>query len=73
MRSMNEFDIFSRCSILKVMKKYGADRASEEAKILMARLLERYAMKITKKANKFAVHANRQTIREEDIKAGLEK
>jgi len=49
------------------MKKQGAKRVSEDAKVTLKELLEEYAKLITEKAVKVARHAGRNTIRREDI------
>jgi DNA-binding protein len=51
-----------------LLKKNGAERVSEEAKIVLRELLEDYASEISKKAIKYSMHAGRKTIKGEDIK-----
>ena len=52
----------------KLLKQAGADRVSEDAKEALQELLEDYGMELGKRANKFAAHANRKTIKGSDIK-----
>jgi len=55
-------------AIERLMKKSGAKRVAENAKIQMRDVLEEIAEEITKNANSFAQHANRTTIKAEDVK-----
>ncbi len=52
----------------KLMKKYGAERVSEDAKTELVRYLEDYLMKISLKAARIAKHSKRKTIKDSDIK-----
>lgn len=70
---MKESKYFSRLSVEKIMKKYGAGQVSVEAKIIVGRLLERYAMRLTRNCVKMALHAGRIRVREEDVRAVLKK
>ncbi len=54
----------------KILKKYGAERVSEDAKVTLKELLEEHAKEISKKAIELAKHANRDTIRREDVLLG---
>ncbi len=56
----------------KLFKKAGVDRSSDKAKVALKEVLEDYAVKITKLAFEFAVHAGRKTIKKSDIKLAVE-
>lgn len=51
----------------RIMKKAGALRVGEDAKIAMRDHLEGRAAEIIKKANLLAEHAKRKTVLKEDI------
>ena len=55
----------------KLLKKNGAKRVSEEAKIELRNVLEEYADKLCKKAIALAEHAKRTTVKASDIKLAL--
>ncbi len=55
----------------KLLKRNGAKRVSEEAKIALRDALEEYADKICKKAVAFAQHAKRTTVKASDVKLAL--
>lgn len=52
----------------QLLKKAGADRVSDSAKIAMKEVLEDLAEEISKKAVTLAGHAGRKTIKSDDIK-----
>ncbi len=52
----------------KLLKKAGAPRVSDKAKLALKEALEEYALVLSEKAVKFASHAGRKTIKSEDIK-----
>ena len=51
-----------------LMRKAGALRVSDEAKLVLAEVLEEKALVIAQEAKKFAEHAGRKTIKAQDIK-----
>ena len=51
----------------KLLKAAGAERVSEDAKEALRDVLEEHSMELGKRANAFASHANRKTIKGSDI------
>ena len=56
----------------KLLKKGGALRVSDDAKLAFTQVLEELADEIALKANKAAQHAGRKTVKAEDIKIASE-
>lgn len=52
----------------KILKKAGAERVSDKAKVALKFVLEEKAEEIAEAAIKFANHAGRKTIKVDDIK-----
>ncbi len=52
----------------KILKKAGAERVSDKAKIALKNVLEEIAEEIGAKAVKLAMHAGRKTVKAGDIK-----
>ena len=52
----------------KILKMSGADRISDDAKIILRDTIEEIAEEIAEKASKLASHAGRKTVKSEDIK-----
>lgn len=50
------------------MKNSGAHRVADGAKVQMREVLEEIAAEISKQAISFAKHANRSTVKAEDVK-----
>ncbi len=52
----------------KLLKKCGAERVSDKAKIALKNAVEDEAEEIAARAIKLALHAGRKTVKENDIK-----
>jgi histone H3/H4 len=59
--------ILSKSAIVKIAKKNGAERIGKDAAIRMIEETEKFIADLTKKAIAAASHANRKSIRGEDI------
>ena len=55
----------------KILKKAGAKRVSDKAKIALKSIIEDKAEEIASSAVKLAIHAGRQTVKAGDIKLAL--
>ncbi len=69
---MNEMEI-SVAPMVRLCKKAGAKRVSEEAAKELARVLGEIGIKIAKEAWDYATYAGRKTIKEEDIEIAVRK
>jgi histone H3/H4 len=54
-------------AVVRIAKKSGAQRVGSDAAAALLEDAERYIAKLTKEANKLAMHAGRKTIKEEDV------
>ena len=52
----------------KILKKVGAERVADNAKIAMRDVLEEIAEEISSQATKLAIHAGRKTVKSGDIR-----
>lgn len=52
----------------KILKFGGAERVSDKGKVALKEVLEEFAEHLAADAVKFALHAGRKTIKEEDVK-----
>ncbi|MBW2985124.1 NFYB/HAP3 family transcription factor subunit [Candidatus Woesearchaeota archaeon] len=52
----------------KVLRKVGAERVADNAKVALREVLEEIAEDISSQATKLAVHAGRKTVKSEDIR-----
>lgn len=59
--------ILSKSAIVKLAKKNGAERIGKDAVIRIVEEAEKFIADLTKKAIAAASHANRKSIRAEDI------
>jgi histone H3/H4 len=57
-----------KLAVEKLMKKYGAERISEDAVEEMRKILENHLFSISQKASKIATHSKRKTIWASDLK-----
>ncbi|GBF36925.1 MAG TPA: histone family protein [Methanothermococcus okinawensis] len=57
--------------VARILKRAGAERVSEKAAKLLVEALEDIAMEIAKGATELAKHANRKTVKAEDVKMAL--
>ncbi len=57
----------------KLMQKAGAKRVGEDAKVQLARTLEEYTSRLSRRAFEIALHAKRKTIKEEDVILALKE
>ena len=59
--------IISKSAVVKIAKKNGAERVGKEAAIKLVEQAEKFVAELSKKAVAAAAHANRKSIRGEDI------
>jgi histone H3/H4 len=57
----------------RLIRKGGAERVSKAAAKELAKIMEDYGMKISKKAIDFAYEENRKTVRKEDIRKAIKE
>ena len=55
-------------SMEKLLKKAGAERVADNAKIALRDIIEDIAGDISTQASKLALHAGRKTVKNEDIR-----
>ena len=55
----------------KILKRSGAERVSDKAKVALKQVIEERAEEISQKAIKFAMHAGRKTVKAGDIKLAV--
>jgi len=65
--------VISVAPMHRLCKKSGAERVSEEAAKELAKTLEEIGLKIAKEALDYAMHAQRKTVKAEDIEIATRK
>jgi len=63
----------SLAPIARIIKSAGGERASKEAKVYLANLLEEYAIRVANEAVKLCEYAGRETVSGEDIKLAAKR
>ena len=59
--------------MLRIIRKAGAERVSEDAAIELGKVLEEVGAKISKEALDFTNHAQRKTVKDVDIRIAAKK
>ena len=57
----------STAAVRRLIEKAGAERVGDDAVEEMRRILEEYAIRVSKEATTLATHAGRKTVKSEDI------
>ena len=60
-----------KAPVARIIKEYGAERVSEDAKVALADYLDEVARNVAKEANAVAKIAKRKTVKAEDIKLAI--
>jgi len=63
--------VLALATMEKLLKKGGAPRVSDDAKVALQEALEDIAQVIAEKAAKFAIHSKRKTVKAEDVKLAV--
>jgi DNA-binding protein len=59
-------------AVIRIAKKNGAERVGVDAAAVLLAMTEDYIRHLAKEADRFARHAGRKTIREEDIELAVQ-
>jgi histone H3/H4 len=65
--------ILPKAPVEKIIREAGADRVSGGAAAELAQILEKTGLDISERAIKYAKHAGRKTVTDEDIKLANSK
>lgn len=57
--------------VARLMKSTGANRISGDAVVLLSEAMEDYGISLATKANDYAHHAGRKTVKADDVKLAL--
>lgn len=60
-------------AVHRIIKKAGANRASDEAAKELAKVLEEAGIKIAKEALDYTAHAKRKTVKADDIRMAMKR
>ena len=60
-----------KAPVARIIKESGAERVSEDAKVVLADYLDEVARNVAKEANNVAKIAKRKTIKADDIKLAI--
>ena len=63
----------STAAVRRLIEKAGAERVGDDAVEEMCRILEEYAIRISKEATTLATHARRKTVKAEDIQLVIKR
>ncbi len=59
--------------VYRILRKAGADRVGQDAKLAMVEVLYEIAQKIARRAAELAKHSKRKTLQEEDIRIAVQE
>ena len=65
--------ILPKAPVERLIRKSGGERVADDASLELAAVLEKIGLEISENANKFAKHAGRKTVVQEDIKLAAEE
>lgn len=63
----------STAAVRRLIEKAGADRVGDDAVEEMDKILEEYAVRISKEAATLAKHAGRKTVKAQDIQLAIKR
>jgi len=63
----------STAAVRRLIEKAGAERVGDDAVEEMRRILEEYAVRVSKEAATLATHAGRKTVKAEDIQLVIKR
>ena len=65
--------ILPKAPVERPIRSSGAERVSDEASTELSAVLERIGYQISEQAKKYAIHAGRKTVNQQDIKLASEE